>query len=84
MKLLPFNSYFKAFHKYAQCIIENHIGGTLTDFALLINIKANELIYRANVNRLVDLPILQTQIFEAGKSYIHRFLAIRNSERDNG
>ena len=78
-----YKSYIRAFDKYADAALESKQLLTITQFALMINLKANQLLQRATLNELVELPLLQKALFEGGRDYIHKFLKRLKMEKSN-
>jgi len=67
-------SYVRAFVKYAQAALDHrHFIKTLSRFAIIINIKANELIKRAKLNPRINVTRLRKEILEQAKEFIRRF-----------
>ena len=71
-----YKSYLRAFEKYAQTILTQYfIVRSITAYALALNLKAEHLLRRASLNKLINLQKFQKEMFEMGRDYV-RTLAI--------
>ena len=69
-----FPSYVRAFVKYAQAALDHrNFIRTLSRFAIIINIKANELIKRAGLNPRINTTKLRKEILAQAREFIRKF-----------
>ncbi|MEJ7769474.1 MAG: hypothetical protein WKF89_16770 [Chitinophagaceae bacterium] len=66
-----YKSYIRAFQKFAQAKL--YTISSIIRYASILNLKANELLLRASLNKLGDLAKLQKELFETGRDYVKKF-----------
>ena len=67
-------SYLSEFRQYAQSSLDDiYWGKRMTRYALTLNLKANKLLRLATLNKVLNLPKLQTEMFEMGRDYVRKF-----------
>lgn len=69
-----YKSYLRAFQKYDQSLLnEVPVIETITQYALVLNVKANQLLRRASLNEIINLAGFQKELFETGRDYVQKF-----------
>ena len=77
-------SYVRAFRKYAQSLMGKSLFiKKLWRFMAMLTAKANELLDRAALNKLINVPKLQKELAETTKAYIRRFSALLRLTEDH-
>ena len=75
--------YIRAFEKFSQEDFDTRNRyKTMTGFALILNVKANELIKRAELNNRIDLTEFRKEISEVGCQFVRKFGDRRREENE--